>query len=184
MADYVAGGVPERLVPRTTEARNVGRDRGRRRAGGAGRASRSGGWRCSSRARRRSSAPSSARTTTSASAAPHWPPPGTPEPRVVVPLIMVGILATTSLPMQLAASAARRGQALGDARFLLVWALVVQCGYLVYEVHDYVAPAAPLGAAGQRVQLDLLHAARRRPRARRGRDPPRRLAALEARCAG
>src|SRR5512146_1898983 len=26
----------------------------------------------------------------------HWPPPGTPEPRVVVPLILAGILATTS----------------------------------------------------------------------------------------
>jgi cytochrome c oxidase subunit III len=67
---------------------------------------------------------------------PHWPPPGTPEPRVVVPLILAGTLATTSLPLQLAAMAARRAR-LGAARFLLVWALVVQCGYLVYEVHDY-----------------------------------------------
>jgi cytochrome c oxidase subunit III len=67
----------------------------------------------------------------------HWPPPGTPEPRVVVPLIMVGILATTSLPLQLAATAARRAR-LWTARFLLLWALVVQCGYLVYEIHDYV----------------------------------------------
>jgi heme/copper-type cytochrome/quinol oxidase subunit 3 len=67
---------------------------------------------------------------------PHWPPHGTPEPRVVVPLIMAGVLATTSLPMQLAALAARRAR-LWAARFLLVWALVVQIGYLVYEVHDY-----------------------------------------------
>src|SRR5207248_4687705 len=34
---------------------------------------------------------------------PHWPPSGTPEPRVVVPLILAGVLATTSLPMWLAA---------------------------------------------------------------------------------
>lgn len=68
----------------------------------------------------------------------HWPPSGTPEPRVVVPLVMVGILATTSLPMQLAANAARRG-GLRATRFLLGWALVVQCGYLVYEIHDYVS---------------------------------------------
>lgn len=68
----------------------------------------------------------------------HWPPAGTPEPRVVVPLVMVGILATTSLPMQLAANAARRG-GLRATRFLLGWALVVQCGYLVYEIHDYVS---------------------------------------------
>ena len=66
----------------------------------------------------------------------HWPPPGTPEPRVVVPLILAGILATTSLPLQLAAVAVRRAR-LWTARFMLVWALVVQVGYLVYEVHDY-----------------------------------------------
>jgi heme/copper-type cytochrome/quinol oxidase subunit 3 len=68
---------------------------------------------------------------------PHWPPAGTPEPRVAVPLIMAGVLATTSLPMQLAAMAVR-GARLWSARFCLVWALVVQCGYLVYEIHDYV----------------------------------------------
>ena len=67
----------------------------------------------------------------------HWPPSGTPEPRVVVPLILAGVLATTSLPMWLAARSVRRG-GLWAARFLLVWALVVQVGYLVYEVHDYL----------------------------------------------
>jgi heme/copper-type cytochrome/quinol oxidase subunit 3 len=67
----------------------------------------------------------------------HWPPTGTPEPRVVVPLIMVGVLATTSLPMQLAAMAARRAR-LWAARALLSWALVVQCGYLAYEIQYYV----------------------------------------------
>ena len=68
---------------------------------------------------------------------PHWPPSGTPEPRVVVPLILAGVLATTSLPMWLASRSVRRG-GLWAARFLLVWALVVQVGYLVYEVHDYL----------------------------------------------
>ncbi|HZS31438.1 MAG TPA: cytochrome c oxidase subunit 3 [Gaiellaceae bacterium] len=67
----------------------------------------------------------------------HWPPPGTPEPRVVVPLVLAGVLATTSLPMQLAATAVRRGR-LWRARALLVLALLVQSGYLGYEVHDYV----------------------------------------------
>jgi heme/copper-type cytochrome/quinol oxidase subunit 3 len=38
--------------------------------------------------------------------------------------------------MQLAANAARRGR-LWSTRALLVCALAVQCGYLVYEVHDY-----------------------------------------------
>ena len=68
---------------------------------------------------------------------PHWPPLGTPEPRVVVPLIMVGILVTTSIPMQLAANAARGGR-LWATRGFLAWALAVQCGYLAWAIHDYV----------------------------------------------
>jgi heme/copper-type cytochrome/quinol oxidase subunit 3 len=90
----------------------------------------------------------------------HWPPPGTPEPRVVVPLIMVGVLATTSLPMQLAARAARRAR-LWTARFFLCWALTVQCGYLVYEIHDYVAQlhrSAPQDNAYSSIYYTLLGA--------------------------
>jgi heme/copper-type cytochrome/quinol oxidase subunit 3 len=68
--------------------------------------------------------------------APQWPPPGTPEPRVVVPLVMAGILATSSLPMQLAANAARGGRP-WSTRALLLWAVAVQCGYLVWAVHDF-----------------------------------------------
>ena len=136
MTDYIAGGVPERLVPHTTEARNA------RDASGVA-------------ARRRG--PSVAFWGMAMLVASevtlfgtfigtyyylrftdvHWPPPGTPEPRVVVPLIMVGILVTTSLPMQLAANAARRGR-LWTTRSQLLWALIVQCGYLAYEIHDYV----------------------------------------------
>ena len=67
----------------------------------------------------------------------HWPPPGTPEPRVAVPLIMVGILVSSSIPMLLAARAVRRG-GLWTTRLLLVWALVVQCAYLAWAIHDYV----------------------------------------------
>ena len=68
---------------------------------------------------------------------PHWPPLGTPEPRVVVPLILVAVLATTSVPMQLAAAAARAGR-LAATRAFLGLALVVQCGYFAYEIHDLV----------------------------------------------
>jgi heme/copper-type cytochrome/quinol oxidase subunit 3 len=132
----VAGGVPEGLVPRTTDARNPGEAMvlaGRRRGPGvafwgmamlvASEATLFGTFIGSYYYLRFESR--------------FWPPPGTPEPRVVVPLIMVGILATTSIPMQLAANAVRRGR-LWATRAFLVWALVVQCGYLVYEIHDYV----------------------------------------------
>jgi heme/copper-type cytochrome/quinol oxidase subunit 3 len=136
MSDYVAGGVPERLVPLTTEARNareVAYAAGRRR--GPSVAFWGMAMLVASEATLFGTFIGSyyyLRFTTA-----HWPPPGTPEPRVVVPLILVGVLATTSLPMQLAAAAARRAR-LWAARVCLVWALVVQCGYLGYEIHDYL----------------------------------------------
>ena len=136
MADHVAGGVPERLVPRTTDARNAREAAvvaGRRRGPGvafwgmamlvASEVTLFGTFIGTYYYLRFENA--------------HWPPPGTPEPRVVVPLVLVGTLATTSLPMQLAAGAAQRGR-LWSARALLVWALAVQCGYLVWAIHDYV----------------------------------------------
>jgi heme/copper-type cytochrome/quinol oxidase subunit 3 len=67
---------------------------------------------------------------------PAWPPPGDPEPKVVVPLILVAVLTTTSPLMQGAWRAARDGR-LGRVRLLLVVALVVQSGYFAYEVHDF-----------------------------------------------
>src|SRR5581483_10254632 len=66
----------------------------------------------------------------------HWPPPGTPEPRVVVPLVMAGVLLTSSLPIQLAARAARLGR-LWWTRLWLVGALLVGAGYFGWAVHDF-----------------------------------------------
>jgi heme/copper-type cytochrome/quinol oxidase subunit 3 len=135
-SDYVAGGVPEGLVPRTTDARNAGEAAvvaGRRRGPGvafwgmamlvASEATLFGTFIGTYYYLRFESV--------------HWPPLGTPEPRAVVPLVMVGVLVTSSLPMQLAANAVRRGR-LWKTRLLLVWALAVQCGYLVWAIHDYV----------------------------------------------
>jgi heme/copper-type cytochrome/quinol oxidase subunit 3 len=136
VTDYVAGGVPERLVPHTTEARNA---RDASRAAGRRRGPSVAFWGMAMLVASEVTLFGTFIGTyyylrfTDA----HWPPPGTPEPRVVVPLIMVGVLVTTSLPVQLAAGAARRGR-LWATRALLLWALVVQCGYLVYEIHDYV----------------------------------------------
>jgi heme/copper-type cytochrome/quinol oxidase subunit 3 len=136
MADYVAGGVPEGLVPRTTDARNAGEAMvvaARRRGPSVA------FWGMAMLVASEATLFGTLIGTyyylrfTNA----QWPPAGTPEPRVIVPLILVGVLATTSLPMQLAAMAARRAR-LWAARALLVWALVVQCGYLVYEIHDYL----------------------------------------------
>jgi heme/copper-type cytochrome/quinol oxidase subunit 3 len=136
VSDYVAGGRPERLVPRTTEAENV-----REVVAVA-------------RSRRGPTVALWGMAMFVASEGtlfgcfigtyyylrfktPHWPPLGTPEPKVVVPLILVGVLATTSVPMQLAAHAANRGR-LWATRALLTLALVVQSGYFAFEIHDLV----------------------------------------------
>jgi heme/copper-type cytochrome/quinol oxidase subunit 3 len=66
----------------------------------------------------------------------HWPLAGDEKPKVILPIVMVAILSSTSPMMQLAWRAAREG-AIGRVRLLLVAALVVQSGYLAYEVHDY-----------------------------------------------
>jgi heme/copper-type cytochrome/quinol oxidase subunit 3 len=67
---------------------------------------------------------------------PAWPPDGLPEPKVVVPLIMTGVLLSTSIPMQLASNAARAGIVAATRAWILL-ALVVQAGYFAYEVHDF-----------------------------------------------
>ena len=67
---------------------------------------------------------------------PAWPPDGIPEPKLVLPLILLAVLVATSLPMRLAANAARTGR-LAATRLLIALALVVQSGYFAYEVHDF-----------------------------------------------
>jgi heme/copper-type cytochrome/quinol oxidase subunit 3 len=67
---------------------------------------------------------------------PQWPPNGDPEPKVIVPLIMVAVLTTTSPLLQGAWRAAREGR-LFATRALLFGALVIQSGYFAYEVTDF-----------------------------------------------
>ena len=65
----------------------------------------------------------------------HWPPPGTPEPRVVLPLVLAGILAATSIPIHFASRAAANGLA-RRAQALIFVALVVQAAYFGIQVHE------------------------------------------------
>jgi cytochrome c oxidase subunit III len=136
MSDYVAGGVPEGAVPRTTEARNVREVIAlvpRRRQPSVAL------WGMAmfvaSEATLLASMVASyfyLRFYTRA-----WPPPADPKPAVAIPLILVGVLVTTSIPMQLAAFAARQGRLLAT-RLCLVWALMIQIGYFAYEWRDFL----------------------------------------------
>lgn len=59
-----------------------------------------------------------------------WPPAGTPEPKIVVPLVLLGVLILTAAPIWLASHSTR-------PRRWLVLALVVQSGYFAMEVADF-----------------------------------------------
>jgi cytochrome c oxidase subunit III len=73
-----------------------------------------------------------------------WPPPGIPEPRVLVPLLLLATLVATSVPIQLAARAGRAGRVPAARGFLLA-AFVVQAGYLAISVHEYAADLKHFG---------------------------------------
>jgi heme/copper-type cytochrome/quinol oxidase subunit 3 len=65
---------------------------------------------------------------------PVWPPPGIASPSATAPLVLAVVLLATSLPLAVAARAARRGRAR-----LVIWpialAVVVQVAYLAFQVH-------------------------------------------------
>ena len=71
----------------------------------------------------------------------HSPPQGIPEPKLVVPLVLLGVLVAASVPMQLAARAARSGR-LRAARLQLLATMVLQGGYFAMQVHQYRADLA------------------------------------------
>lgn len=66
-----------------------------------------------------------------------WPPPGIAHPEVLAPSILTAVLVTTSLPMALAAGRAKGGDLPGTISMILL-ATVVQCGYLAYQLHQFV----------------------------------------------
>ena len=69
-----------------------------------------------------------------------WPPAGIKPPSVVLPLVATGVLVALSVPMWLAARAAREGRQRSVVG-LIAFALVVQCCYLAVQIllfrHDY-----------------------------------------------
>jgi heme/copper-type cytochrome/quinol oxidase subunit 3 len=65
-----------------------------------------------------------------------WPPHGIPDPKLAVPLVLLGVLVATSVPMQFALRAAH-ARRLGAVRLFLLVALIVQAGYFAMQVHEY-----------------------------------------------
>lgn len=65
-----------------------------------------------------------------------WPPAGIPEPKVVLPLVLLAVLVATSAPMQLAYLVARR-ERLATTRACLLVALALQVVYLSVALWSY-----------------------------------------------
>jgi heme/copper-type cytochrome/quinol oxidase subunit 3 len=70
-----------------------------------------------------------------------WPPHGIPDPKPAVPLLLLGVLILTSVPMQLALRAAHARRVV-TVRRLLALALFVQAGYFAMQVHQYAGDLA------------------------------------------
>jgi heme/copper-type cytochrome/quinol oxidase subunit 3 len=67
----------------------------------------------------------------------HWPPPNVPKLPVLTPTLLTVALVLTSIPMYLASRAAAQGRRTTAWRAIAV-AFVVQLGYLIWQVHDFV----------------------------------------------
>ena len=90
----------------------------------------------------------------------HWPPPGVPEPKVLVPLVLTGVLVASSVPMQLALRAARAGRA-AHAQLALFAALALQGTYFGLQVHLFVHDVhefPPSGSAYSSIYFTMLGA--------------------------
>ena len=110
-----------------------------------------------------------------------WPPPGTPEPTLLAPLVLAAVLAASLVPLRARARAARAA-ARADARS--------RCSRprpasrpATSASRSTSSPTslAPVHAAAERLRVGLLRPARRRPRPRRRRAALRSLAARPAR---
>lgn len=91
---------------------------------------------------------------------PAWPPAGVEHPKVALPLVLTGILVSTTIPIFLAARAARAGSA-RLAWLLFFVALVVQGGYLGVQVHEYLSDLdkmSPQGSAYASIYFTLVGA--------------------------
>jgi cytochrome c oxidase subunit III len=89
---------------------------------------------------------------------PQWPPAGVPDPKLAVPLILLGVLVATSVPVQLAVVFARAGRGTA-AQLAFLTALVMQSGYLAMQVHLFAGDLhhfTPQGSAYGSIYFTLL----------------------------
>ena len=89
---------------------------------------------------------------------PTWPPHGVPDPKLTLPLILMGALVATSLPVQLASLSAQRGRA-RPAQLALLVAIAVQVAYFAVQIHlfaDDLSKFSPHDSAYGSIYFTLL----------------------------
>jgi heme/copper-type cytochrome/quinol oxidase subunit 3 len=87
-----------------------------------------------------------------------WPPPGVPDPKLLLPLVLTAALVATSIPVQLAVGFARRAQT-RRAQLALLTAMAVQIAYLAVQIHlfaDDLSHFTPQGSAYGSIYFTLL----------------------------
>lgn len=67
-----------------------------------------------------------------------WPPPGIAKPELLTPLVLMGVLALTSIPLFLASRAALSGRG-RSAAWWIVLGLVVQSGYIAMQMVQFLS---------------------------------------------
>jgi heme/copper-type cytochrome/quinol oxidase subunit 3 len=88
----------------------------------------------------------------------HWPPRGIEKPPVLTPALLTAALVATSAAMQLAWRWGRGGER-ARAWWALAAAGIVQGGYLVWQIHDFVLDAhrePPSESAYSSIRLTML----------------------------
>jgi len=91
---------------------------------------------------------------------PHWPPPGVPDPKVAVPLVLLAVLVSSSIPVQLASRFAQAGR-VAPTQLALLTALLLQAGYLGMQIHlfaDDLHRFKPQGSAYGSIYFTLVGA--------------------------
>ena len=89
---------------------------------------------------------------------PHWPPPGVPDPKLALPLVLTAALVATSIPVQLAVGFGRRAHT-RRAQLALLTAMAVQIAYLAIQIHlfaDDLSHFTPQGSAYGSIYFTLL----------------------------
>jgi cytochrome c oxidase subunit 3 len=91
---------------------------------------------------------------------PEWPPASVPEPRVLAPVLLTGLLVATTLPVFAASFLVSRGGVRG-AWLLVLLALVLQAGYLAAQIwlfQDDLSKFSPTESAYASAYFTLLGA--------------------------